>query len=339
MEEKAIVARSGMTFDVTVDEAVAPQTLVVVIGESLSRSHMSLYGYGRQTNPELAARRQSLKVYSDIVSPQVHTVPVLRSILTFADDEHPEYLTLRPSLFELFNRAGFETYLISNHPVNDSNSSYEPLLQLAGHVIDLSAGNEPDGVLLPELQKALDNPARKLIVLHLMGSHAVYRFRYPPSFDRFRHATADPTVQEQTINEYDNAALYNDYLITRVLDMLQERDEASAFVYFSDHGEEVYDFRNYAGHAYEKTSIYMCEVPFIVWTSDKFDSCNNGLIFREDRPYSTVDLPYSLADIAGLRFENFDTARSLFSPNFEPRERFVGELSYNEVKKTTYITR
>jgi len=93
MEEKAVTIRQEQPFDVSVVNAEAPQTLVVVIGESLARNHMSLYGYARNTNPMLSARKSSLKINRDVISPQVHTIPVMRSILTLADDEHPEYLT------------------------------------------------------------------------------------------------------------------------------------------------------------------------------------------------------------------------------------------------------
>ncbi|MDR2120389.1 MAG: sulfatase-like hydrolase/transferase [Tannerella sp.] len=344
-EEKAIESRRKQQFDVALSEDGAPQTLVVVIGESLTRRHMSLYGYGRETNPLLAARKSSLKVYRDVVSPQVHTIPVMRSILTFADEAHPEYLTDRPSLFELFNRAGYETCLISNQPFEDGSSSYEPLLQLADRAIDLSETNEPDGVLLKAFEQALESDKRKLIVLHLMGSHAVYKFRYPPSFNRFNHhihplppgqqASRLTAGAPETIDQYDNSVLYNDYVVSRIIDLMEQRDEPSAMVYFSDHGEEVYDFRNFAGHAYEKISTFMCEIPFIVWTSGKFARKRKDLIYEETRPFSTMDALHSLADMGGLRFDGYDSGRSLFSPHFIPRERTVGDLIYDDVKLRT----
>ncbi|MDR1332255.1 MAG: phosphoethanolamine transferase, partial [Tannerella sp.] len=308
LEEKAIESRQAQPFEVSVADGGAPQTLVVVIGESLSRHHMSLYGYGRDTSPLLAARRPSLKVYRDVVSPQVHTIPVMRSILTFADGTNPEYLTGRPSLFELFNRAGYETHLISNQPLEDGSSSYEPLLTLANHVTDLSREDAPDGVLLPAFRQALESDRRKLIVVHLRGSHAVYRFRYPPPFSRFSHEEETPAGNgrrmadnaPETVDEYDNSVLYNDFVVASMMDLVERREDVAAMVYFSDHGEEVYDFRDFTGHAYEKVSTYMCEVPFIVWTSGAFDRRRRDMVYDEARPYSTADLLYSLADMAGL---------------------------------------
>jgi heptose-I-phosphate ethanolaminephosphotransferase len=343
MEEKAIESRQKQPFEVVLSEDGAPQTLVVVIGESLTRHHMSLYGYGRDTNPLLTARKPSLTVYRDVVSPQVHTIPVMRSVLTFADEAHPEYLTARPSLFELFNRAGYETSLISNQPFGENSSSYEPLLQLANHAIDLSATNEPDGVLLEALEQALKSDRRKLIVVHLMGSHTVYKFRYPPSFNRFNHLVQPfPERKDrltanapEIIDQYDNSVLYNDFVIASIMDMMERKDEPSAMVYFSDHGEEVFDFRNFTGHAFEKISAYMCEVPFIVWTSDEFGRKRKDLVYEEARPFSTTDALYSLAHMAGMNFEGYDASRSLFSSHFVPRRRNVGDLTYDYVKIRT----
>ncbi len=42
-----------------------PQTIIVVIGESLTRNHMSLYGYPRNTNPLLSERKDNLYVYNN----------------------------------------------------------------------------------------------------------------------------------------------------------------------------------------------------------------------------------------------------------------------------------
>ncbi|MDR1746406.1 MAG: phosphoethanolamine transferase [Tannerella sp.] len=343
LEDKTIADRQARPFRVTVSEYHAPHTLVLVIGESLSRHHMSLYGYERDTNPLLSAQRQNLKVYRDVISPQVHTIPVIRSIFTFADHAHPEYLTERPSLFELFNRAGYETFMIDNQPLSEINSSYEPLLKLADHAINLSDVNQPDEIVLSALQQALKSDRRKLIVIHLMGSHAVYKFRYPASFERFDYRMQplaeknfEPNVLAQTTtDQYDNSVLYNDYVISSMIKMLESSKESAAMVYFSDHGEEVYDFRDFAGHVYEKASVYMCEIPLLVWMSESFRKRRKDLVFDESRPYSTADMLYSLSDIAGMDYKDFDRSRSLFSAFFTRHERQIGEMSYYSVQEYT----
>lgn len=104
-------------------------------------------------------------------------------------------------------------------------------------------------------------------------------------------------------------------------------------IYLSDHGEELYDYREFAGHAYEKVSPPMCEVPFIVWLSPNYKRNRTDLIFDTTRPYSTCDFIYSLSDLTGLRYEGYDDSRSLFSTNFKPEQRYVGDKKYECVKE------
>ena len=104
-------------------------------------------------------------------------------------------------------------------------------------------------------------------------------------------------------------------------------------IYFSDHGEELYEYREFAGHAYEKVSPTMCEIPFIVWMSESFKLQQQDLIFDENRPYSTADFIYSISDISGLKYTDYDASRSIFSKSFTPRQRLVGTKKYEEIKK------
>ena len=340
-EERALARRHTQPFEVRTQPDKMPRLVVLVIGESHARSHMSLYGYPRDTNPLLSARRDELAVYTDVVSPQVHTIPVLRAALTFADHDHPERLTTYPSLIELFNRAGFETYVISNQPLKDATSSYDAFLKLADKTADFSARKEPDGVLLPAFEQALTAPGDRprLIVLHLMGCHIGYKYRYPTGFDFFTclndtlpGASRNLTPEARTtIDEYDNSVRYNDYLLSTLIARIEREHTPAALLYFSDHGEEVHEFRPFSGHAYEKVTRYMCEVPFLLWLSPDFRSRRTDLRFDPSRPYSTADLPYTMADLAALRFPGYDDTRSLLSPRFRPRPRWVGDLSYESV--------
>ena len=59
----------------------APRTLVLVLGESTTREHMHLYGYNRDTTPNLdalAANDKGLTVFRDVVSPRPYTIEVSR---------------------------------------------------------------------------------------------------------------------------------------------------------------------------------------------------------------------------------------------------------------------
>ncbi len=345
-EIKTIHARQALPFQVTQSyNDTIPETYVVVVGESLTRHHLSLYGYPRRTSPLLEAKRDSnsLYVYKDITSPQVHTIPVIRSVLSMLDHEHPEYFTEKPSLFELFNRAGYETSLISNQDFSDKcRSSYDVVLTLAKNKYNLAPYKQHDDIVLAKFDQLITNkPAKKrLIFIHLIGNHMAYKLRYPKEYIRFNnqkdHLVPDAPFRNQeaknVIDQYDNSVLYNDYIISSIINILNSKTAGkSVMIYFSDHGEEMYDYRDFAGHAYEKVTPPMCEIPFVVWMSDMYKEKRPDLVFDTNRPYSTEDFIYSISDIAGLNYEGYDDSRSLFSAGFKERERFVGDKTYKKI--------
>lgn len=52
------------------NEAGKPTTLVLVIGESTNRQRMSLYGYERETTPNLDKLRDQLAIFDNVVTPR-----------------------------------------------------------------------------------------------------------------------------------------------------------------------------------------------------------------------------------------------------------------------------
>lgn len=344
-EIETIKERQTSTFDVRqAQNDTIPETYVVVVGESLARHHLSLYGYERETNPLLSAKKDSsLYVYTDIVSPQVHTIPVMRSLLTMSDYEHPEYFTQKPSLFELFNRAGFETFLIGNQDFSDKyRSSYDIVLTLAKHRYNLAPYKQHDDIVLAKFERTISKHThpKRLIFIHLIGNHMAYKMRYPIEYIKFNHKKDNMVPDapfrngeaKTIIDQYDNSVLYNDYIISSIIDLLATKTEGkAALIYLSDHGEEMYDYRNFAGHAYEKVSPTMCEIPFMVWMSDSYRNSRTDLTIDTARSYSSEDLIYSLSDMAGFEYEGYDDSRSLFSTDFKKRERIVGNKTYEEI--------
>lgn len=343
-EEIEIAKRQIMPYEVstTLNDSI-PQTIVVIIGESHTRCHMSLYNYGRNTNPLLSKRKNDLYIYDDVISPQVHTIPVIRSVLTLADKDNPQYFTTKPSLFELFNRAGFDTYFISNQPFGGVfKTSYDDLLNLAKYKYNLSLDNQNDAVVLSKLDQIvnLGDKKNKLIIVHLIGSHMAYEFRYPKEFDIFDN-NKDHFIKKtlfrdakaiKAIDAYDNSVAFNDFVIDSIINILEiKKDESMSMIYFSDHGEEIYDCRNFAGHAYEKISPYMCQIPFVIWLSEKYKQENKDVIFKTDRPFSTCNFLFSLSQIAGLKYKDYESYKSLFSTDFKPEPRYIGNYEYNNI--------
>jgi heptose-I-phosphate ethanolaminephosphotransferase len=82
-----------------------------------------------------------------------------------------------------------------------------------------------------------------LIVVHLLGTHMSYQYRYPPTFDKFKDRNGVPAGvrddQVPTYNSYDNAVLYNDFVVSSLIKDYAKSDPNGFLLYLSDHGEDV----------------------------------------------------------------------------------------------------
>jgi heptose-I-phosphate ethanolaminephosphotransferase len=313
---------------------------VVILGESTSTCHMSLYGYYRKTTPFMDAMKDELSVYTDVVTPENHTIGAMQKILTFANHEHPEYYRQKPSVVEMFNAAGFETYWITNSAsLTKWGGSYGIIAQEAKHFYDLSHLGQNDEILISPLQKALTDSIKgnKIIFIHLMGSHHAYNCRYPDKFKQFNYKQ-DRDLPDldfrnadmmKTIDEYDNSILYGDFIYASVLKKIKNLNKSSFLLFFSDHGEEVHDTRNARGHF--MMNVYPCQarVPLILWRSEKYKAEMPDIVIDTSRPYSTENVIYSLSTLSALRYNDYAGSVSLFSGEYTvPEKRVVGKEDY-----------
>lgn len=89
-------------------------TVVWIIGESFNRSNMSLYGYPRDTTPQLDALRDKLVVFKDVLSSEPATMTSLMKMMTPASLADPEAWNRKPDVLMLAEEAGYKTYWLSN---------------------------------------------------------------------------------------------------------------------------------------------------------------------------------------------------------------------------------
>lgn len=311
------------------------QTFVVVIGESTSRWHMQLYGYKRETNPLLSEIKGELLVFDSVITPHVHTILALQKILTLADAENPDPKE-NASVVQLANQAGFATYWLSNQrPVGLHESISTLIGNAADHIHFMETDNYNseafDGVLLPKLDRILkDNKEKKLIFIHLIGTHLSYNKRYPENFEyftgegpiiKFRHKKAI-----ELVNEYDNAVRYNDFIVRQIIETVRKTKTTSYVAYFSDHGDELFDTMDLMGHNEYHATRPMYEVPFVVWVSDKYKDSNSHLFLQsaiEGRSYSLEHFIHSFADLSNIKFDGLNLSKSIFSPTFKKRARLI----------------
>ncbi|WP_156875585.1 sulfatase-like hydrolase/transferase [Lacinutrix venerupis] len=307
------------------------KTYVVIIGESTSRWHMQLYGYARETNPKLTEIKNELLIFNNVIASNVHTLRALEKSLTLSDFKSPNRID-NASIVQMANAAGFETFWISNQkPVGFYESIPTIISSAAKHKTYVNTQESSDVVLdenlLPHINKALNNTAKqKLIFIHLMGTHSTYNKRYPKDFDVFKEATNENLKAKKVINEYDNAILYNDFVVREIIESVKSKNQNSYVVYFSDHGDEVYDTFDFVGHNEFHGTKPMYEVPFIVWFSKQYKQSFPELFSLENitnRPYILEDFIHSFSDISKITFNRFNEEKSIFNSNFKEKKRLI----------------
>ncbi|MBR4913472.1 MAG: phosphoethanolamine transferase [Bacteroidales bacterium] len=311
-----------------------PTLIVIVVGESCNRNHMSLYGYGRETTPRLNAR-QDILVFDNVVSANSNTLYSVMNFLTENNMEHHRPLDSCIHIFDVLHSTPYRSYWISNQaPIGLWENGVTNLVQNADvkTFVNVTSSSSMESTqtasydqqLFVPLQSAISDTAKhKVVFLHLLGCHTQYNKRYPNDFALFEDKGDKRT---RNINTYDNAVYYNDFIVDSVFSMLKtyslsHPEVRVSALYFSDHGENVYDEGDYCGHNYSDIIPNAnVEIPFILWLSPsqkKYLDAHNYLVTSQlHTPYMIDDLFHTIIDLCGIAIPCFDKTRSFLNPDF-----------------------
>lgn len=310
------------------------ETYIVVIGESQSKEHMSLYGYHRPTTPFLDSMSSAgeLVVLDQAYSSHTHTIMVLQEALTQANQYNGLNFTQVPTLMNVLNAAGFETVWLSNqvrlsnwdNVVSAIAEGCDEKIFVNKRIGETVAASPYDERVLPELDRLLsENGERnKIIFVHLMGNHGNYDERYPPDFEGLESkGKADYGLQPDPAKweQYDNSILYNDWIMRGIMTRLGKSDEGiKALCYFADHAEDLQGGR---GHNIGKFTYRMTQIPMYFWFSDdykrKYPNVVTGIESNAHKYFSN-DLTYqTLLGLTQVKTSTYDARFDLTSKSFE----------------------
>lgn len=304
-----------------------PSTVVLVIADSINRDNMALYGYQRATTPRLQAHKAQLQdqmvVMRNAWSVDASTLPSLRNIFSFGQpqSEQPQHV------LALARAAGYKVLWMSNHDDAAIEQQHAKLADVVAIVnrVPGRAGASLDGELLDCVQEALEDPTeRKLIVVHLMGAHPHYSLRFPAGQNPFDDRIDD--VEEgleksgrsawvrKFRQEYDSAMLYHDFVVSETLQLMRRigrTNEYRAWMYLSDHGQEVGHGSNYAGHSPSTASGY--RIPTVIWRNSTGETPSPGI---GERPFRADWAGWTLADLLHLRWNGGISNRNALSADY-----------------------
>ncbi|HTQ99966.1 MAG TPA: phosphoethanolamine--lipid A transferase [Candidatus Acidoferrum sp.] len=236
--------------------------VILVVGEAARADHFSLNGYGRKTNPLLAA--QDVISFTNVVScgtATAYSVPCMFSLSDRTDFDLRDAATTE-NVLDVLKHAGVAVLWRDNNSDSKGVAKAVEFQDFQHSPPNTACDVECRDVgMLDGLDDWIAaHPTGDIaIVLHQMGMHGPSYFkRYPPEYARFQPTCLTKQLEqcrpEEIVNSYDNAILYTDFFLSETINFLRKHDDfATAMFYMSDHGESL-----------GENGIYLHGMPFLL---------------------------------------------------------------------------
>lgn len=314
--------------------------VVVVIGESASVYHSQIYGYHLATTPTIQRLQEQgeLIAFDNAVSVADYTYRVMKSVYSL-DSMGTDFFNT-PLFPAVYKGCKWKTALYDNSYYAGKGNTFLADVRLSKILFDIrnEHGYDYDGDLVNTVQV---QPKESLCVIHLFGQHYLYGERYPESWKFFTLDQYDKqrwnAKQRKVIAEYDNAMRYNDYVLGQIIDKFQHTN--SVVIYFSDHGEEVFELRDLNGHgtaALSQDLRYQIRVPMFIWMSAEYREKHSDIYQRalanKHTPIITDDVSHTILGLGGVQSEWYRPTRDFLNPEyFGKKQRIVlNSIDYDE---------
>lgn len=303
-----------------------PFLVVLVVGETARAENFQLNGYGRSTNPKLAAIDELIS-YTDVSScgtSTAHSLPCMFSVLGRKQFTR-KAAARQQNLLDVLQYTGV------NITWRDNNSGCKGVCaRVAGESLqndddpELCASGEcRDEILIRDIQDYFPQAGgASLLVLHQKGSHGpAYYKRYPAEMRRFLPDCNRDEVwrcsREEIVNAYDNTIAYTDDLLSRIIDTLRSRQEEmdAVLIYVSDHGESLGENGIYLhGLPYALAPREQKHVPLLAWFSSGAARTLDLACVRKGRTreYSHDNLFHSLLGLFNVQTKAYESRADIF---------------------------
>jgi len=296
-----------------------PPNLVFVVGESQVLSHMSLYGYHRQTTPLLDSLYKAHRIipFQKAVSVGNKTrlsVPYMLSGLQGPDPKGAffEY----PSIFDYARAAGYHTLFLSaqdlhwgklNALFNDGSiDMLEDGNYFSSHV-DVLKGVD-DLVMLPHVFRFLiEYGSPFLLVVQMDGSHYPYSEHSPDSLKRFL-----PERSRNGVNAFDNTLVVTDIYLTRLYAFLAKRFPHTFMFFSPDHGQ---NFGGLNGHFNDNFTRDIFHNALIAFPPVGDSVARNLMLKKENRLVSQADIFATMLSLMKIKPQYIVDGVSLLDTN------------------------
>lgn len=332
--KKSIKEAEDFTFNASKQVSDKREIHVLAIGESMRFDKLSLNGYNRKTTP-LLDNTNNLISFNNYYSTACLTMFSVPQIVTRATPLDYELNYKEKGIVQAFKDAGFKTYVIVAGGNLLSYEKYltqgtDSLIILPNRMLDSEevSGDRDIVVKMDSLIKSSDDNI--FFIVEFKGNHHPYT-NYESNYDVWKpnfKTSANVKSDSLYINAYDNSMLYQDWILSGIINKTEEQNIVSTFTFVSDHGENITSTGG--GHGGDCSPIKTeYHVPFLFWYSDSYASKFPKKVelakSRKEVRLNADNIFYSVCDVAGINLDSIysHTDYSIFSEDFEEHERYV----------------
>ncbi len=328
--DKAIVPTSSRSIDDS-------PNIVYIVGESLTLSNMSIYGYEKDTTPKLQILKDNKKIiaFDNALSIGTHTrlsVPYMLVGMEGIDPLGRFYQT--PTIFNYAKARGYNTAFISAQDTSwghikelfvDRDVDYFWDGVQMNKDASVHKGADDMRVLEEVVMPYIDRQKTPfMLVLQMDGSHYPYAMHSTK-----RHKKFLPELEENSINSYDNTIVKTDDYIATLINYVQSKNPNSWVFYSPDHGQGLGGKSGMFNQSFTKNTIHN---PLII-APPKVQY--QQVLLNKDRPISQADIVPTILDIINMKPHENINGRSLLNQQEVDRLRVVSKYmptQHNEKK-------
>ena len=303
------------------------ELIILVVGEAARADRFSLNGYGRETNPLL--KKEGVINFSNMQSCGTSTavsVPCMFSNLGRGGYSDEKNLSSH-NLLDVLQHAGVHILWRDNNSDSKGVALRVPYQDFKSAelnpVCDVECRDE--GMLIGLQEYIAEKKSGDVfIVLHQMGNHGpAYYKRYPKSFERFTPVCTSSQLEQcsnaEIGNAYDNAILYTDYFLSKVIGLLKRNTAQfeTAMIYISDHGESLGENGLYLhGLPYLIAPREQRHIAALMWFGDKFHGNINAVRAQSDYEFSHDNLFHTTLGLFEVETAVYDNKKDIINQRY-----------------------
>lgn len=304
--------------------------IIILIGESYSIYHSGLFGYRHNTTPNLKRLEEegNLIPFDNAISVGDFTHAAMKSV--FSLDSLQVNFNKTPLFPTIYKNGRYQTLCYENqYFVGGVNFLSDSILSQLMFTNRNKKRFQYDEDLINTV-KVSDVPS--LYIIHLLGQHYIYTQRYPEKWNKFQPKEYDKKHwderQRNLIAQYDNATLYNDFVVNSLINKF--KDTNSILIYFSDHGEEVFEVRDYNGHGNAALSPdlrFQIRVPLMIWMSDIYKKNHKSIydkaMANRHTPLTTDDISHTILSVGGMQTTWYRPQRDFLNSQYNRKKHRI----------------